>query len=111
MTDVESTYEDFIASGRAGRRNALHDILGATGDLKPSDLAHTLSELNINKSGGSDEAGQGPLNDPSAQSQESKEKAWTPGGEKTTMRHLLRTVVLTRPRMTSSFWGSPFLLL
>lgn len=51
MTDVESTYEDFIASDRSGRRNALHDILGVPGDLKPSDLAHRLSELSINKTG------------------------------------------------------------
>uniref|UniRef100_A0A672NHS9 Uncharacterized protein n=1 Tax=Sinocyclocheilus grahami TaxID=75366 RepID=A0A672NHS9_SINGR len=30
MTDVEVTYEDFIASGRTGRRNAVHDILGTS---------------------------------------------------------------------------------
>lgn len=27
MTDVETTYAHFIASGRTGRRNAIHDIL------------------------------------------------------------------------------------
>ncbi|CAF92468.1 unnamed protein product, partial [Tetraodon nigroviridis] len=26
MTDVEATYEDFIASQRSGRRNAIHEI-------------------------------------------------------------------------------------
>lgn len=76
MTDVESTYEDFIASERSGRRNALHDILGVPGDLKPSDLAHRLSELNVNKIGAADDAekGQGPSKNPSAESQERKEK-------------------------------------
>lgn len=51
MTDVEATYEDFIASGRTGRRNAVHDILGESGALDASGLSQTLSELNINKSG------------------------------------------------------------
>ncbi|MBN3305018.1 IPKA inhibitor, partial [Amia calva] len=51
MTDVESTYADFIASGRTGRRNALHDILGAQGDLETSDLSLKLSELDIDKAG------------------------------------------------------------
>ncbi|KAG9283394.1 cAMP-dependent protein kinase inhibitor alpha [Astyanax mexicanus] len=49
MTDVEATYEDFIASGRTGRRNAVHDILGDSSGLDPSQLSQTLSELNINK--------------------------------------------------------------
>ncbi|KAI7792317.1 cAMP-dependent protein kinase inhibitor alpha [Triplophysa rosa] len=49
MTDVEVTYEDFIASGRAGRRNAVHDILGSSAGLDPSGLSRTLSELNISK--------------------------------------------------------------
>ncbi|XP_058873234.1 cAMP-dependent protein kinase inhibitor alpha isoform X2 [Acipenser ruthenus] len=44
MTDVESTYADFIASGRTGRRNAMHDIRGAPSDLDP-DLSQKLSEL------------------------------------------------------------------
>ncbi|XP_030625853.1 cAMP-dependent protein kinase inhibitor alpha [Chanos chanos] len=51
MTDVESSYEDFIASGRTGRRNAVHDILGDTGGLDPSGLSQTLSELSVNKTG------------------------------------------------------------
>ncbi|CAI9596248.1 unnamed protein product, partial [Staurois parvus] len=49
MTDVESTYADFIASGRTGRRNALHDILTSAGG-NTSELAIKLSELDINKS-------------------------------------------------------------
>uniref|UniRef100_A0A671T785 cAMP-dependent protein kinase inhibitor alpha-like n=1 Tax=Sinocyclocheilus anshuiensis TaxID=1608454 RepID=A0A671T785_9TELE len=51
MTDVEVTYEDFIASGRTGRRNAVHDILGSSGGLDASGLSQTLSELNISKAG------------------------------------------------------------
>lgn len=52
MTDVEVTYEDFIASGRTGRRNAVHNILGDSSGLDPSQLSQTLSELNINKADG-----------------------------------------------------------
>lgn len=52
MTDVESSsYEDFIASGRTGRRNALHDILGSASNLESSELSETLSKLNISKTG------------------------------------------------------------
>ncbi|XP_068090939.1 cAMP-dependent protein kinase inhibitor alpha [Hyperolius riggenbachi] len=54
MTDVESTYADFIASGRTGRRNALHDIL-TTSSGNTSDLALKLSELDINKPEGDTE--------------------------------------------------------
>uniref|UniRef100_A0A3Q1CPW5 Uncharacterized protein n=1 Tax=Amphiprion ocellaris TaxID=80972 RepID=A0A3Q1CPW5_AMPOC len=31
MTDVEATFEDFIASRRSGRRNAIHEIPAAPG--------------------------------------------------------------------------------
>lgn len=51
MTDVEATYEDFIASGRTGRRNAVHDILEESGGLDAGGLSHALSELSINKTG------------------------------------------------------------
>lgn len=51
MTDVESTYADFIASGRTGRRNALHDILVSSPGGNSSELALKLSELDINKAG------------------------------------------------------------
>ncbi|XP_073406717.1 cAMP-dependent protein kinase inhibitor alpha isoform X2 [Dendrobates tinctorius] len=50
MTDVESTYADFIASGRTGRRNAMHDILVSSASGNTSDLALKLSELDIKKS-------------------------------------------------------------
>ncbi|XP_013863945.1 cAMP-dependent protein kinase inhibitor alpha [Austrofundulus limnaeus] len=50
MTDVEATYEDFIASGRSGRRNAIHDLPGSAGAPGAADLSETLAQLNINKS-------------------------------------------------------------
>ncbi|CAK6951879.1 cAMP-dependent protein kinase inhibitor alpha [Scomber scombrus] len=51
MTDVEATYEDFIASRRSGRRNAIHDLPAASGEQGPADLSQSLAQLNINKSG------------------------------------------------------------
>ncbi|XP_035522369.1 cAMP-dependent protein kinase inhibitor alpha [Morone saxatilis] len=51
MTDVEATYEDFIASQRSGRRNAIHEIPAAAGVQGPTDLSQSLAQLNINKSG------------------------------------------------------------
>lgn len=51
MTDVEATYEDFIASRRSGRRNAIHEIPGGPGAQGAADLSQTLAQLNINKSG------------------------------------------------------------
>ncbi|KAJ8401491.1 hypothetical protein AAFF_G00384100 [Aldrovandia affinis] len=56
MTDVESTYADFIASGRTGRRNALHDILESPTDMEARDLSLSLSQLNIRKSGEGDDS-------------------------------------------------------
>ncbi|KAM3593945.1 uncharacterized protein V6R79_026206 [Siganus canaliculatus] len=50
MTDVEGTYEDFIASRRTGRRNAIHEISEASGGQGPADLSQSLAQLNINKS-------------------------------------------------------------
>uniref|UniRef100_A0A3P8XYS2 cAMP-dependent protein kinase inhibitor alpha n=1 Tax=Esox lucius TaxID=8010 RepID=A0A3P8XYS2_ESOLU len=64
MTDVEATYEDFIASRRAGRRNAVHDIPQSPGAQGPSDLSQDLAHLNINKTGES--TGQYHLSDPDA---------------------------------------------
>ncbi|XP_008431249.1 cAMP-dependent protein kinase inhibitor alpha [Poecilia reticulata] len=54
MSDVESTYADFIASGRTGRRNALHDILQSPTDPDGRELPLTLSlsQLHINAGGG-----------------------------------------------------------
>ncbi|KAG7524257.1 hypothetical protein JOB18_009380 [Solea senegalensis] len=51
MTDVEVTYEDFIASRRSGRRNAVHEIQAAAGAQGPSDLSQSLAQLNVNQSG------------------------------------------------------------
>lgn len=51
MTDVEATYEDFIASQRSGRRNAIHEIPATPGAQGSADLSHSLAQLNINKSG------------------------------------------------------------
>ncbi|XP_043960755.1 cAMP-dependent protein kinase inhibitor alpha [Gambusia affinis] len=51
MTDVEATYEDFIASRRSGRRNAIHEISGGPGAQGAADLSQTLAQFNINKSG------------------------------------------------------------
>lgn len=55
MTDVEATYEDFIASRRSGRRNAIHEISAAPGAQGPADLSQGLAQLSINKPG--DEGG------------------------------------------------------
>uniref|UniRef100_A0A3Q3MJG6 cAMP-dependent protein kinase inhibitor alpha n=1 Tax=Mastacembelus armatus TaxID=205130 RepID=A0A3Q3MJG6_9TELE len=54
MSDVEATYADFIASGRTGRRNALHDILQSPTDPEGRELPLTLSlsQLHINTGGG-----------------------------------------------------------
>uniref|UniRef100_A0A8C0Z8W0 Uncharacterized protein n=1 Tax=Cyanistes caeruleus TaxID=156563 RepID=A0A8C0Z8W0_CYACU len=38
MTDVEPVVTDFAASGRAGRRNALPDILGSPAGAGTSEL-------------------------------------------------------------------------
>ncbi|KAM9839258.1 cAMP-dependent protein kinase inhibitor alpha [Aulostomus maculatus] len=72
MTDVEATYEDFIASRRSGRRNAIHDIPAAPGGQGPTDLSESLAQLNINKSGdegeGSEESKDSPSKEEEAQS-------------------------------------------
>lgn len=51
MTDVEATYDDFIASRRSGRRNAIHEIPAAPGVQGPTDLSQSLAQLNVNKAG------------------------------------------------------------
>lgn len=51
MTDVETTYADFIASGRTGRRNAIHDILVSSSSGNSNELALKLAGLDINKAG------------------------------------------------------------
>ncbi|XP_072297061.1 cAMP-dependent protein kinase inhibitor alpha isoform X2 [Eucyclogobius newberryi] len=61
MSDVEATYADFIASGRTGRRNAMHDILQSPTDPDGREMSLTLSlsQLHINAGGGGDEAEDG----------------------------------------------------
>ncbi|KFU90718.1 cAMP-dependent protein kinase inhibitor beta, partial [Chaetura pelagica] len=49
MTDVEPVVTDFAASGRAGRRNALPDILGSPAGAGTSDLPHKLAELSVSE--------------------------------------------------------------
>ena len=51
MTDVEATFEDFIASRRSGRRNAIHEIPAAPGAQGATDLSQSLAQLNIEKAG------------------------------------------------------------
>ncbi|XP_041823731.1 cAMP-dependent protein kinase inhibitor alpha [Melanotaenia boesemani] len=58
MTDVEATYEDFIASRRSGRRNAIHELPAASGAQGPTDLSQSLAQLNINKSGDEEDDGE-----------------------------------------------------
>ncbi|KAM9332946.1 cAMP-dependent protein kinase inhibitor alpha [Pholidichthys leucotaenia] len=64
MTDVEATYEDFIASRRSGRRNAVHEIPAVPGVLGPTDLSPTLAQLSINKSGDEEEDSEKSQNSP-----------------------------------------------
>ncbi|XP_061792272.1 cAMP-dependent protein kinase inhibitor alpha-like [Nerophis lumbriciformis] len=52
MSDVEVTYADFIASGRTGRRNALHDILQSPTDPEGREMSLSLSQLHIHAGGG-----------------------------------------------------------
>ncbi|MBN3326507.1 IPKB inhibitor, partial [Atractosteus spatula] len=47
MTDVEPVVTDFAATGRAGRRNALPDILGSPAGTGTADLPDKLSELSV----------------------------------------------------------------
>ncbi|KAI5620034.1 flavin monooxygenase isoform X1 [Silurus asotus] len=51
MTDGEATYENFIASGRTGRRNAVHDILGESGGLDIHNMARRVAVIGAGCSG------------------------------------------------------------
>ncbi|XP_078069831.1 cAMP-dependent protein kinase inhibitor beta [Mustelus asterias] len=55
MTDVEPGVTDFVSSGRAGRRNALPDILGSPTGANSADLPDKLSELCISTDEGEEE--------------------------------------------------------
>lgn len=54
MTDVEPVVTDFAASGRAGRRNALPDILGSSAGAGTADLPHKLAELSMSEDDGAE---------------------------------------------------------
>ncbi|XP_030051388.1 cAMP-dependent protein kinase inhibitor beta [Microcaecilia unicolor] len=54
MTDVEPVATDFASSGRAGRRNALPDILGSPTEAETSELPPRLAELSLSKDGGAE---------------------------------------------------------
>uniref|UniRef100_A0A8C4GSF9 cAMP-dependent protein kinase inhibitor alpha n=1 Tax=Dicentrarchus labrax TaxID=13489 RepID=A0A8C4GSF9_DICLA len=54
MSDVEATYADFIASGRTGRRNAMHDILQSPTDPEGREMPLTLSLSQVPKAGNSE---------------------------------------------------------
>ncbi|KAG8444289.1 hypothetical protein GDO86_009464 [Hymenochirus boettgeri] len=54
MTDVEPGVTDFAASGRAGRRNALPDILGSPAGGETSDLPQKLAELSLSQDAGAE---------------------------------------------------------
>ncbi|TNM97698.1 hypothetical protein fugu_013944 [Takifugu bimaculatus] len=68
MSDVEATYADFIASGRTGRRNAMHDILQSPTDPEGRELPLTLSlsQLHINAGGGDGDDSEDSQNSSSA---------------------------------------------
>ncbi|KAK1172786.1 cAMP-dependent protein kinase inhibitor alpha [Acipenser oxyrinchus oxyrinchus] len=74
MTDVESTYADFIASGRTGRRNAMHDILGAPSDLD-RDLSQKLSELDIDEGNDSEKSQTSSTEQPTTQQEGGQEES------------------------------------
>lgn len=69
MSDVEATYADFIASGRTGRRNAMHDILQSPTDPDGREMPLTLSlsQLHINAGGGEGDDTEDGQSMPSAQ--------------------------------------------
>ncbi|KYO18934.1 cAMP-dependent protein kinase inhibitor beta [Alligator mississippiensis] len=71
MTDVEPVVTDFAASGRAGRRNALPDILGSPAGAGTSDLPHKLAELAVTE----DERAEGGEPTPSETTLENQETA------------------------------------
>ncbi|XP_001367435.1 cAMP-dependent protein kinase inhibitor alpha isoform X3 [Monodelphis domestica] len=60
MTDVETTYADFIASGRTGRRNAIHDIIVTSSTTNTTDVSVKLSDLDINKPDGEGDGQKSP---------------------------------------------------
>ncbi|XP_063297334.1 cAMP-dependent protein kinase inhibitor beta [Pelobates fuscus] len=57
MTDVEPGVTDFASSGRAGRRNALPDILGSPAGGETADLPQKLAELSLSQDEGAEGGG------------------------------------------------------
>lgn len=51
MTDVEASFEDFTASGRTGRRNAIYEIPQGLGGPGPAESGAAASAVSGNKSG------------------------------------------------------------
>uniref|UniRef100_A0A8D0C4S5 cAMP-dependent protein kinase inhibitor beta n=1 Tax=Salvator merianae TaxID=96440 RepID=A0A8D0C4S5_SALMN len=75
MTDVEPVVTDFAASGRAGRRNALPDILGSSaGAAGTSELPHKLAELSMSEDEGA-EGGEASSSDTAMENQEAEAKS------------------------------------
>ncbi|XP_020649762.1 cAMP-dependent protein kinase inhibitor beta [Pogona vitticeps] len=74
MTDVEPVITDFAASGRAGRRNALPDILGSSAGAGTSDLPHKLAELSMSEGEGA-EGGEASTSDATMENQETDGKS------------------------------------
>ncbi|XP_053139893.1 cAMP-dependent protein kinase inhibitor beta [Hemicordylus capensis] len=74
MTDVEPVVTDFAASGRAGRRNALPDILGSSAGAGTSDLPHKLAELSMSEDEGA-EGGEASSSDTTMENQEAEGKS------------------------------------
>ncbi|XP_042674324.1 cAMP-dependent protein kinase inhibitor beta isoform X1 [Centrocercus urophasianus] len=75
MTDVEPLVTDFAASGRAGRRNALPDILGSPAGAGTSDLPHKLAELSVSEGNGGAEGGEVSSSKALLESQEAEGKS------------------------------------
>ncbi|KAM6460421.1 cAMP-dependent protein kinase inhibitor beta isoform 1-T4 [Liasis olivaceus] len=71
MTDVEPVVTDFAASGRAGRRNALPDILGSSAGAGTSELPHKLAELSMSEGA---KGGEASSSDTTMENQEMEEK-------------------------------------
>ncbi|XP_053314998.1 cAMP-dependent protein kinase inhibitor beta [Spea bombifrons] len=73
MTDVEPGVTDFASSGRAGRRNALPDILGSPAGAETADLPQKLAELSLSQDegaeGGEASSGESPAETPEEKSE------------------------------------------
>lgn len=51
MTDVEASFEDFTASGRTGRRNAIYELPQGLGGPGPAESDGAASTVSGNKPG------------------------------------------------------------